>query len=83
MLGKAFLAYLIISLLQLPLVVLSVVPVVSDFFHTDTPSSIAVRLSLVAFIILFYIPLSFYIAGSTVGFCSSVTSSSLSNDKAT
>jgi hypothetical protein len=69
MIGKTLPAYLIVSLLQLPLLALRAIPAVVDFFRTDSSSSIAIRLILAALLILAYLPLSFYIAASAVGFC--------------
>jgi hypothetical protein len=75
MVGKTFLAYVIVSLLQLPWLVLGAIPAVVEFFRTDSSSSITVRLLLAALLILVYLPLSFYIAASAVGFCSPITAS--------
>jgi hypothetical protein len=72
MIGKTLLSYVILSLLQLPLIVLGAIPLVADFFRIDSSPSIAVRLILAALLLLVYLPFSFYIAASAVGFCPAV-----------
>ena len=69
MIGKTLLAYIIISLLQLPLVVLGAIPAVAGFLRADSAPSLVVRLVLAVVLLLVYLPICFYIAASAVGFC--------------
>ena len=70
--GKAFLASIVISLWNLPLIVIEPFTSHAEFFQRDTLSSVSVRLGLAAFFILVYLPLAFYSAASWVGFCETV-----------
>jgi hypothetical protein len=70
--GRTLLGSFILSLFQLPLILLGAIPFVGDFFRTDNAPSIFIRLALFALLILVYLPLSFYVAASAVGFCSPV-----------
>jgi len=67
--GKTFVASVIISFFQMILCVpgwfISNLP----FFQQETPSSMGVRFVMVLFLLLIYLPLTFYVAARCVGFC--------------
>ena len=67
--GKTILATFIITFFQALLGVpgwfISKLP----FFQQETPLSDGFRFVLALFILLIYMPLSFYVAASAVGFC--------------
>ncbi|MGC3989330.1 MAG: hypothetical protein QM796_06560 [Chthoniobacteraceae bacterium] len=79
MIGRAFLAFLIVSLFLSPLNLigwrLNELPFIS---HQTAPSHALVLSGLA--ILLVYIPLVFYVAGSWVGFCRRIDGCDASHD---
>jgi hypothetical protein len=69
MLGKSVLAYFIALIFLTPL---GVVPLLFEkipVLQRNTPDSLILRVAIGLFVLLIYVPLVFYVAGSWVGFC--------------